>query len=213
MIKAIIFDFDGVIVESVDIKTRAFAKLFESESQDVVEEIVSYHLQRTGVSRFEKFQYIYKNILSRVLTKKTFDGLCQNFSKLVVDEVIRAPFVKGAKEFLDNYATRYKCFIISATPQDEIEDIIKQRQLTHYFNRIYGAPKKKIGAVKEIINDNKLKPEELFYIGDALSDYEAASANSVNFIAKVDSNDRIFKDISCIRVKTLENLKDILKDS
>ncbi len=29
MIKAIIFDFDGVIVESVDIKTKAFARLFE----------------------------------------------------------------------------------------------------------------------------------------------------------------------------------------
>jgi beta-phosphoglucomutase-like phosphatase (HAD superfamily) len=64
LIKAIIFDFDGVIVESVDIKTKAFAKLFESESQDVVEEIVSYHLQHTGVSRFEKFQYIFEQIMT-----------------------------------------------------------------------------------------------------------------------------------------------------
>ena len=63
MVKAIIFDFDGVLVESVDIKTRAFARLFESEENDAVKEIVNYHLGHAGVSRFEKFKYIYNNIL------------------------------------------------------------------------------------------------------------------------------------------------------
>ena len=59
MLKAILFDFDGVLVESVDIKTKAFAKLFENEGPEIVNKVVEYHLANGGVSRFKKFDYIY----------------------------------------------------------------------------------------------------------------------------------------------------------
>jgi len=40
MIQAIGFDFDGVLVESVDIKTRAYAYLFEDEGPEVVQQVI-----------------------------------------------------------------------------------------------------------------------------------------------------------------------------
>ena len=52
MIKIIFFDFDGVIVESVDIKTKAFAMLFEHEGRDIANRVIDYHLKNSGVSRF-----------------------------------------------------------------------------------------------------------------------------------------------------------------
>ena len=64
MIKAIIFDFDGVLVESLDIKTRAFAKLFGPEGPDMAKRVVDYHLQNGGVSRYEKFTDIPLNLMS-----------------------------------------------------------------------------------------------------------------------------------------------------
>ena len=33
MLKVIIFDFDGVILESLDIKTKAFLKVYQKEGQ------------------------------------------------------------------------------------------------------------------------------------------------------------------------------------
>ena len=115
MITAIFFDFDGVLVESVDIKTGAFAKLFEREGEDVVKKIIEYHLNNTGVSRYDKFKYIYKEILNRVLSDDEFKMLCNKFAVLVVNAVVGAPYVKGAKEFLENYASRYQCSIVTAT--------------------------------------------------------------------------------------------------
>ena len=103
MIKAVVFDFDGVLVESVDIKTNAFARLFEEEGESVVERVVEYHLENTGVSRFEKFKYIHKTILKKELSDERFKELCGRFSELVADEVAKAPFVKGAKKFLERY--------------------------------------------------------------------------------------------------------------
>jgi HAD superfamily hydrolase (TIGR01549 family) len=211
MIKAIIFDFDGVLVESADIKTSAFAKLFEGEESGSVEKIIKYHLEHAGVSRFEKLKYIYKNILHRKLSEETFKNLCQRFSKLVKGEVITAPYIKGAEVFLNNYAAGYKCFVSSATPQAEIEDIIKKRNMSQYFSAVFGAPKQKTDIVKEIICTYRLYPKEAVYIGDALTDYEAAIAHNIHFIARISNNGFLFKDIDCRKARDLINLEGILK--
>lgn len=64
-IDAIFFDFDGVILESVDIKGWAFGKLFENYPQHV-DEIVAFHFANGGMSRFDKFRYIYKKYLKKI---------------------------------------------------------------------------------------------------------------------------------------------------
>ncbi|EJT2953629.1 HAD hydrolase-like protein, partial [Campylobacter coli] len=42
-IKNIIFDFDGVILDSVELKTQAFAELFKEFPKNKVQELVKYH--------------------------------------------------------------------------------------------------------------------------------------------------------------------------
>lgn len=210
MIKVIFFDFDGVLVESVDIKTNAFAKLFEQEGGDIVKKVVDYHLKNTGISRYEKFRYTYEEILNRPLTENEFQILCDKFANLVVESVIKAPYVKGIKEFLENYSTRYKCFVVSATPQKEIEEIIQRRNISHLFKAVYGSPTKKSDAVKEVLMRENIDSHAAVYIGDALSDYEAATSNAVKFIARTHNSESIFEEIDCIKLNDLSNLEKIL---
>ena len=210
MIKAIIFDFDGVIVESVDIKTKAFARLFEHEGGVVVEKVVDYHLKNGGVSRFDKFRYYYKEILKRPLSDQQFEELCSGFSELVMEEVVKAPYVKGSKEILDNYFRICQCFVATGTPQEEIDEIIIQRGMFPYFKGVYGAPKKKYVIVREILDSYGIKPEEVIYVGDAMSDYQAASENSVRFIARIHDNESIFKGIECTKIMDLTDLGRII---
>jgi hypothetical protein len=68
MIKAIIFDFDGVITESVGVKTEAFKKLFCKHPKHIGK-IIKLHLSHGGLSRFVKFEMIYSDILKRPLSK------------------------------------------------------------------------------------------------------------------------------------------------
>ena len=142
MIRAIAFDFDGVLVESGEVKTRAFAHLFRAEPSDVVERIVRYHEQYGGIVRFEKFRTIYREILQRPLSPEQFQALCDAFAALVVDEVVAAPWVAGAEEFVRRHAGRYAFFIISGTPEPELRDIARRRGMTPCFAEILGAPER-----------------------------------------------------------------------
>lgn len=211
MIKVIFFDFDGVILESVDIKTNAFAELFEREGKGVVKKVVEYHLNNTGISRYEKFKYIYKEILNRSLGNDEFQRLCGKFAGLVMEAVVLAPYVKGAKEFIEDFASKYLFFIVTATPQEEIDVIIRRRAINHFFKAIYGAPTKKSDAVKYTLSKLQIKSNDTVYVGDAMSDYIAAKDNSVNFVARINNNESIFKDINCVKIKDLTGLEAIIK--
>jgi len=194
MIRAIFLDFDGVILESVDVKTEAFALLFK-DFPEHVDQIVRYHLDNTGVSRFDKFRYIYRNILKKELSDEKFIELCDAFEKLVFQKVIACDYVTGIQTFIHKYNRTYDLFIVSATPHEEIRLITKHLNLWPYFKRVLGSPKPKGHWVKEIMEKSRYKAEECVFIGDALSDYEAANLNGIQFIGRVrDSFDDIFKD-------------------
>jgi len=212
MIKAVIFDFDGVIVESNNIKRDAFGKLFEKEGAEVVRKVIKYHLEHAGVSRYDKFKYIYKEILKKPLTNDEFNALCRQFSELVMESVILALFVEGAREFLEKNRSVYSFFILSATPVEELKAIIDRKNIGQFFKNIYGAPFKKRDAVREILIKEKSAPSEVLYVGDALSDYKAARDNKVNFIARISGNDFVFKGIECVSVKDLTGLDEAISE-
>jgi phosphoglycolate phosphatase-like HAD superfamily hydrolase len=210
MIKAIIFDFDGVLVESINIKTRAFKEIFKNETAKARKQIIDYHVTHGGTSRFEKLKFIYSSILDRDLSNETYTRLCEVFSELVIDKVANAQYVIGAKEFLDNYSEQYECFVVSGTPAEEMKEIVRRRRMERYFKNVYGAPEEKSKVVKNILNQHKYLPKSVVYVGDAILDYKAAEANSSHFIARIKNNETLFAAIDCMKISDLTNLKYIL---
>lgn len=187
MIKAIIFDFDGVLVESVDIKTEAFRELFK-DYPNVLEEFVEYHLVNGGVSRFEKIRYFYKTFLKKDITEQMLKTLCQQYSRLVMDQVIAAPWVAGASGLLDRCLNRYRMFVVSGTPEDEMRIIVRKRGIDRYFESVYGSPRGKKELMKLILDQYHLKPEESIFVGDSITDLDSAKANHMRFLARVNNN-------------------------
>ena len=183
MIKVVIFDFDGVVVESVNIKTEAFRELFQGYP-DHLKEILEYHLLHGGISRQEKIKYFYKNILKKSLTDEQLKDLSDQFSVLVKNKVIASQFVEGAEDLLEKCQVRYDLFVVSGTPEEEVREIIKSRKLDQYFLDVYGAPRKKTELTSMILKNHNLKPPEVVFIGDSMNDLEAAKATGTYFIAR-----------------------------
>lgn len=190
MIRAIIFDFDGVILDSVDIKTRAFARLFEEHGPEVVRQVVAHHLAHGGVSRFRKFAHIYEHILHRPMPEGESERLGEKFSALAFDEVTKAAWIPGAPEFLQQHHGRCLFFIASGTPQDELERIVRLRDLEKFFTGVFGSPATKEQIARRIFEEHGLQPGEVAFIGDAMTDFKAAQACGTGFvgIAAADGN-------------------------
>ena len=185
---AVFFDFDGVILDSVDVKTNAFAKMFEKYGAKVKADVVKYHLDNGGVSRMDKFKYFYKYFLKEELNEKSLNQLCLEFSGLVVEKVVASEFIPGALQSLNVVKEkRIPAFVVSGTPQDEMELIVSQKGLADYFVEIHGSPRKKEDIVRDILERKKYNPLNCLFIGDAMSDYEAALANNTQFLGIFES--------------------------
>ena len=201
MIKALIFDFDGVILESADIKTAAYRKLFEEEYPDKVEEFIKYHTVNSGISRYVKIQYFYEKILGIKITGKKKKELINKFSQIVFEKILRASFVKGMPEFLEENYKKFPLFVVTGTPDEEINSIIKKRKLNFYFKETLGSPKEKKDIIFDILSRYKWNPREVVFFGDAESDLRAAEETGAIFVVRINDDS-----------KDLENCKYKIKD-
>lgn len=211
MIRAVAFDFDGVLVETVEVKTRAFARLFQDEGPEVVRHVVDYHRRHGGVSRFEKFRTIYRAILRRPLSDATFRRLCEEFASLVVAEVTSAPWVEGAEEFLRRHHERYRLVVVSGTPQEELGAILRARGAERFFSAVLGSPRTKDVLLREVLSQSRLAPAELAFVGDSETDWQAAAAVGVPFILRrTESDPAACAGFSGARIGSLRGLEAVL---
>lgn len=186
MYKVIIFDFDGVIIESLNVKKNAFIKVYVDYPRHS-EEIGAYHLMNGGVSRYEKFVHINKNIIGIPVDDSIVSSLAEKFSEIVVDEVSKCPYVKGAKEFIESNHGKRALYIASGTPTEELQLIVKKLGLDRYFNGVYGSPESKSSIIDHILELEGVERNEILFVGDAISDYDNAMLSGVDFVARINS--------------------------
>jgi len=182
MIKILILDFDGVIVESEDIKTEAFRELFQEYEN--IDDIIQYHLHNSLSSRFEKFRYIYENFLDKEYNEEIEVIVSNKFSEIIFNRLVQCPFVVGAEEFLQTFSKLCPIYVVSASPQEELRKIITIRNIQNYFKGVWGNPNTKIDAISIILKSEKIKPTKAVYVGDRVGDFEIAQKVGVPFIGR-----------------------------
>ena len=190
MVRAVAFDFDGVIAESVDVKTQAFARMFADSGPAIVQKVVAYHLEHGGKSRVEKFRHFYRHYLNRELPNNELEVLCEKFRELVFNGVVAAPLVLGALESIRQlHSDGLLQFIVSGTPGNELEEIVALRKMRQYFAGVFGSPERKGELLRSILDSHRLQASEVLFIGDSVTDYEGARISGVCFVARSQAGD------------------------
>ena len=172
-----IFDFDGIIKESVEAKTKSYINLF-SEYDFAIPLIEKHHYENGGISRYEKIP-LYLEFCKLKVTKSLIDDYIERFRKSVINLVINSKWVPGILEFLKTIQDKQKIYIVSATPEKEIRLISREIGLNIPISNIYGSPISKIKNIKEFFKE-ELKDEYIFF-GDSFSDSFAANEFSIDF--------------------------------
>jgi phosphoglycolate phosphatase-like HAD superfamily hydrolase len=181
--KLIFWDFDGVIKDSVEIKTQVYFSLFEPFGFDIAEKVRKHHAAHGGMSRFDKLP-IYLEWAGIRPNEKIISEYCENFSKGVLQEVINSPWVPGVENYLRNNHYKQIFVVVSATPQTELEYILEALDLVRCFSRVFGAPMPKQEAIYKTMQDLDCEASECLMIGDANADLKAAKVNQVAFLLR-----------------------------
>lgn len=185
--KSVIWDFDGVIKDSVDIKGKVFNKLFIDQEQNIKDKILNHHKENGGVSRFNKLK-IYLKWSSHNNSNENINLYASKFSKLVIKEVINSSYIEGAKDYLKNNFKRQNFYLVSATPQEEISKITKELYIFNFFIKVFGYPFTKESCFKSILENSVHTKKEFIVIGDSLTEYKAAKKYNLDFILRIDKS-------------------------
>ena len=195
--KVVFWDFDGVIKDSVGVKSDAFEQLFLPFGVEVAREVRKHHDANSGISRFDKLA-LYLDLAEQNQSSELINKYLKLFSDLVKQKVIDSEWVYGVTEYLQNNSNIQQFFLVTATPQEEIEYIVNKLKIGRYFMEIIGSPANKKDAISSLLLKYSIIPERAVMIGDSHSDYDASIANNISFIIRgTNLNKKLQSSLDC----------------
>lgn len=179
--KTIVFDCDGVVLNSNKIKTQAFYEATKHYGEKPAQALVDYHVKNGGISRYLKMEYFLKEIIGRDIIQVELDDLLQRFANAVKQGLLSCEVAEGLN-LLREKTKNAKWLIVSGGDQSELREIFDKRGLDALFDGgIFGSPDNKdVILSRELSNQTILSPA--LFIGDSKYDYEAANRASLDFI-------------------------------
>lgn len=180
--KNIIWDFDGVILDSMPIRDYGFREIFKKFDKKLVEEFIVYHNTNGGLSRFHKINYFYNEMLKKNISEEEIQNYAKQFTAIMKEQLINPKYlINETIEFIKENYTKYNFHVASGSEHKELNYLCEKLKLSKYFLTINGSPTPKNELVKNILSSNNYKLQETILIGDSINDYEAAKINGIDF--------------------------------
>jgi len=184
MLKQILFDFDGVIIDSMDVRDEGFRMIAKKVADnEIVEEFIKYHRYNAGLSRFVKIRYLYEEMLNKSITDEQVNKLATEFSILMKQKLTdKKVLINETVDFIKSIHKDVTLHIVSGSEEKELNYLCSNLHLSDYFKTIEGSPTPKNTLVKDIMQKYNYEKIETILIGDSINDYEAADMNGIGFI-------------------------------
>jgi phosphoglycolate phosphatase-like HAD superfamily hydrolase len=183
--KTLVFDCDGVVLNSNKVKTQAFYDATLGFGHEKAQALIDYHIQNGGISRYLKFEYFIEKILKRSVTQDLLNGLLEKFAAEVKVGLLECDIVEGLTA-LRKQTSHAKWLIVSGGDQDELREVFSQRGLLELFDGgVFGSPDNKDIILKREHDSQNIQTPALF-LGDSKYDFQAADRANLDFVFLTD---------------------------
>jgi len=184
MIKNILWDFDGVILDSMKVRDWGFKEIFKNFKKEDIEKLIHYHNLNGGLSRYVKIRYFYEEILGKNITEYEILKYANDFSVLMRKALINPEnLIQDSVNFIKENHKNYSFHIVSGSDEDELRFLCGELKIEDYFISIHGSPTPKNELVKDLLKSYNYELDNTCLIGDSFNDYEAAMSNGIGFEA------------------------------
>ena len=183
--KVIVFDFDGVIIPSEELKVEAYTRIFTDFGEEAPEEAIREARQEFADARGNRFDAV-RGIFRRTGRAGDIEKAVQTYGGRYGD-IVR----KGITELRVDDATRktlerlskiYPLYINSNNPDEFLREMLRMLGIEPLFKGIYSSLHTKVENLRDIAKTEHLEPNAVVFIGDGEGDRKAADDFGCTFI-------------------------------
>lgn len=181
-IETILWDFDGVILDSMAVREEGFRTVLSNYSKPQVEKLLKYHKNNAGLSRYVKFRYFITEVLGKDINQEMVQDFARAYSQIMRRKLIFKKLLNPeVLAFLDRKQDSFNMHIVSGSDGEELRFLCGKLGIKKYFKSIEGSPTPKTKLVSKIVDEYGYSVKKTCLIGDSINDYEAAKENQVIF--------------------------------
>lgn len=202
----LVFDCDGVVLNSNKVKTNAFFKAALPYGETAAQQLVNYHIERGGVSRYKKFEWFIENVVSDQVGP-SLEQLLAIYAVEVRQGLLACEIAEGLAE-LKAKTPEANWLIVSGGDQQELREVFTARDIARHFDGgIFGSPDNKETILARELARGNIKLPALF-LGDSKYDYRASTAAGLDCIFLSDWTEVVNWAVFC-KEKQLETKQAI----
>jgi phosphoglycolate phosphatase-like HAD superfamily hydrolase len=203
--KVILWDFDGVLMDSMPVRDRGFEIVLSSYPRTEVEQLLVYHRKNGGLSRYVKFRYFFEELRKETISDDQVKALAQQFSEVMRRELLNKELlIDESVQFVKDYHQKLRMHIVSGSDEKELQFLCASLGLADYFLSIHGSPTPKQELVGNLMREAGYRSEDVVFIGDSMNDCEAASRHNINFVGY---NNEALKHLGVGYIDSFKNVR------
>ena len=180
----LVFDCDGVVLDSNKVKTQAFYQAALPYGEAAAQALVQYHVAHGGVSRYKKFAHFLDVLVpeySNTTDGPDLDALLAAYATAVQEGLLQCQIAEGLAE-LRAATPNARWLIVSGGDQAELRTVFARRGIAEWFDGgIFGSPDTKDEILARELANGNITGRALF-IGDSRYDHVASSAAGLDFV-------------------------------
>jgi phosphoglycolate phosphatase-like HAD superfamily hydrolase len=185
MIRCVVFDFDGVLVDSNAVKRQAYSDIFSDFGPAAAGAVVAVLRADTEDDRFGVIRAILTALPDPPPGEK-LDHLvaeqAERYNRICEEHAGTCPEVAGASAALNRLGRAYPLYLISATPQDPLRRIVGRRGWSAHFRDVLGRPATKRENLARVMQREGIEGGAIVLVGDGRRDLEAARGAGCRFV-------------------------------
>lgn len=175
---AVIFDFDGVILDSAGMKTDVFVAVYGQTGGPHEAALRKTIWRNGGVTRTGMVAILEREVFGREATPEIVADRAGRYAAIVDKAVYDCPLIAGARELLERLRG-IPCHLVSGTPHRVLHGIVAAKGLDGFFATLTGAPddgtpNDKSAIFAALVAANAHDPASTLVVGDSLTELVGA---------------------------------------